>query len=101
MRSWRSRRGRPPTEKGASAIAYRDLGVEQLGAVYETLLDYAPHVDAGHSREADGACRCSAGSDVRKATGTFYTPQSLAAYLLRETLGAARRAARRPSRSLR
>src|SRR5206468_4700741 len=27
---------------GRQRIAYRDLGVEQLGAVYETLLDYEP-----------------------------------------------------------
>ena len=30
-----------PDREGRDRIAYRDLGVEQLGAVYETLLDYA------------------------------------------------------------
>ncbi len=33
--------------RGRERIAYRDLGVEQLGAVYETLLDYEPRVERG------------------------------------------------------
>ena len=35
-----------PNRGGRERIAYRDLGVEQLGAVYETLLDYRPHTSA-------------------------------------------------------
>src|SRR5262249_32274947 len=34
-----------PARGGRERIAYRDLGVEQLGAVYETLLDYTPLVE--------------------------------------------------------
>ena len=34
-----SRRGRA----GREAISYRDLGVEELGAVYERVLDLDPH----------------------------------------------------------
>ena len=49
-------------------IVYGDLGVEQLGAVYERVLDYAP-----------GAAR-------RKPTGTFYTPRAMTQYLVRRTL---------------
>jgi hypothetical protein len=64
---------------GRERIAYRDLGVEQLGAVYETLLDYEP-VRAPH-------VMLRPGSGVRKATGTFYTPQPIAEYLVRRTLG--------------
>jgi len=64
---------------GREPIAYRDLGVEQLGAVYETLLDYEPAVDAG-------TVTLRRGSGVRKATGTFYTPQPIAEYLVRRTL---------------
>ncbi|HMB78615.1 MAG TPA: N-6 DNA methylase, partial [Vicinamibacterales bacterium] len=69
-----------PDRTGRERIAYRDLGVEQLGAVYETLLDYEPHVDRG-------SVSLQAGSGVRKATGTFYTPQPIADYLVRRTLG--------------
>jgi hypothetical protein len=71
---------RPAGARGArERITYRDLGVEQLGAVYETLLDYQPRVTAdGVSLRAE--------SGVRKATGTFYTPQPLAETLVRRTL---------------
>jgi len=70
-----------PARGGLERIAYRDLGVEQLGAVYETLLDYEPRVDSGNRVTLE------AGSGVRKATGTFYTPQPIAEYLVRRTLG--------------
>ena len=71
--------------EGLERLSYRDLGVEQLGAVYESLLDYTPRVDRtprGHiSRVA-----LEPGSGVRKATGTFYTPQPIVDDLVRETL---------------
>ena len=70
-----------PDRAGRERIAYRDLGVEQLGAVYETLLDYEPRVDARIASSLE------TGSGVRKATGTFYTPQPIADYLVRRTLG--------------
>src|SRR5207342_3651682 len=34
---------------GRERIAYRDLGVEQLGAVYETVLDYEPQIERDSS----------------------------------------------------
>jgi hypothetical protein len=71
---------RPAADRsGREKIAYRDLGVEQLGAVYETLLDYQPQMTR------DGVSLV-AGSGVRKSTGTFYTPQPIADYLVRRTL---------------
>src|SRR5712692_362177 len=69
-----------PDRAGRERIAYRDLGVEQLGAVYETLLDYEPRADRT-------TVTLESGSGVRKATGTFYTPQAIAEYLVRRTLG--------------
>ncbi len=68
-----------PDRAGRERIAYRDLGVEQLGAVYETLLDYEPQIEAA-------TVRLKCGSGIRKATGTFYTPQPIADYLVRRTL---------------
>jgi hypothetical protein len=75
-----------PDAAGQERIAYGDLGVEQLGAVYETLLDYEPRRSTD---TAAGTTRVSlvSGSGLRKATGTFYTPQSIASYLVRTTLG--------------
>lgn len=49
-------------------ISYLDLGVEQLGAVYERVLDFTP------------------GEPRRKPTGTFYTPRAITEYLVRRTL---------------
>jgi hypothetical protein len=71
---------RPAADRvGRERIAYRDLGVEQLGAVYETLLDYRPQRDGQR-------VSLETGSGLRKATGTFYTPQSIADYVVRRTL---------------
>jgi len=68
-----------PDGAGRERIAYHDLGVEQLGAVYETLLDYEPHVEGR-------TVSLRSGSGIRKETGTFYTPQPIAYYLVRRTL---------------
>jgi len=59
-------------------ISYGDLGVEQLGAVYERVLDYAPVLE----RDEVSLSR----SGRRKHTGTFYTPRSITEYLVRRTL---------------
>jgi Eco57I restriction-modification methylase len=61
-------------------IAYGDLGVEQLGGVYERLLDLEFRHDGGPRP------RVPVKSERRKATGTFYTPRSLTEYLVRRTL---------------
>lgn len=53
-----------PTRHGRDTIAYPDLGVEQLGAVYEHVLGH-PH---------------------RKQSGTFYTPRALTECVVRRTL---------------
>jgi hypothetical protein len=59
-------------------ICYRDLDVEQLGAVYEQVLDYEPS-------ELPGAALVRT-RDVRKASGAFYTPRGLTAYLIKRAL---------------
>jgi hypothetical protein len=58
--------GTRPGPAGREPISYADLGVEQLGAVYERVLDLEP--------------------GRRKQTGTFYTPQPLAELVVRRTL---------------
>ena len=79
---------RPSADGGArERIAYRDLGVEQLGTVYETLLDYEPKIERVARPAARYDVSLERGSGVRKATGTFYTPQPIADYLVRRTLG--------------
>ncbi|MEO8484080.1 MAG: N-6 DNA methylase [Acidobacteriota bacterium] len=76
--------GSRPGVAGLEAISYRDLGVEELGGIYEQVLDLdrkdgARRPDRGHRRQAHAL--------ARKETGTFYTPQPLADYLVRRTLG--------------
>lgn len=82
-----------PPARGRSRrpIAYADLGVEQLGAVYERLIDHvpvddtaAPQCDAGAPRATRQPPRADPGA--RKATSTFYTPRPITDYLVRRTL---------------
>jgi hypothetical protein len=62
-------------EVGRRRVTYEDLGVEQLGSIYEHLLDDRPAPpDVARS------------SSLRKATGSFYTPAPLTEYLVRATL---------------
>ena len=68
---------RPGTDR-RERITYADLGVEQLGAVYERVLDYTP--------SATGGTVTLLSSGRRKDTGTFYTPRSMTEYLVRRTL---------------
>jgi hypothetical protein len=67
---------------GRQRIDYRDLGVEQLGAVYEGVLDYQPAWTA----DSNPPVQLQRSGRQRKATGTFYTPRSLTEYLVRRTL---------------
>jgi hypothetical protein len=82
-----------PSEKkqGRARIDYRDLGVEQLGAVYESVLDYEPEIVPPGPEGADlltakPQVQLRRGGDRRKSTGSFYTPQSITDYLVRRTL---------------
>jgi hypothetical protein len=65
-----------PVRAGRARIVYRDLDVEQLGAVYERVLEYEPASDGALLRTRE----------VRKSSGTFYTPRALTACLVRRTL---------------
>ncbi len=61
---------------GRLPVHYADLGVEQLGAVYEHVLDFTPDTIGARGRH----------SALRKDTGTFYTPASIAQLTVRLTL---------------
>ncbi len=73
---WRPR----STQQGRRRISYHDLGVEQLGSVYERVLEYEPASRRQHAR------RSARTSTRRKATGSFYTPRALTEFLVRRTL---------------
>ena len=67
------------TPAGRRRIAYHDLGVEQLGAVYERVLEHEPI-------STRGRIVLRRTSIERKATGSFYTPRSVTEFLVRRTL---------------
>jgi hypothetical protein len=69
-----------PSPAGRQRIAFHDLGVEQLGAVYERVLEYEP---VRHSR----SLTLQATSTDRKTTGSFYTPRAVTDFVVRRTLG--------------
>ncbi|MEO5367804.1 MAG: N-6 DNA methylase [Magnetococcus sp. WYHC-3] len=77
--------------KALERINYRDMGTEELGSVYESLLELHPRIDVEAAPwqfgfvgddEEDQAGR---GSD-RKLTGSYYTPPSLVGELIKSAL---------------
>jgi N-6 DNA Methylase len=63
-------------------VDYRNLGPEELGSVYESLLERHPRIDlAAGSFELE-----TTSGNERKTTGSYYTPTSLIACLLDSAL---------------
>ncbi len=60
------------------AVDYRNLGSEEIGGVYESLLELHPELNL----EAVTFALATAGGHERKLTGSYYTPTSLIANLL-------------------
>ena len=58
---------------GRERIAYGDLGVEQLGAIYERVLDCSPRISQTRGGHANVHLHNTGRG--RKATSTFYTPR--------------------------
>ena len=59
-----------PARGGARRVNYAELDVEELGSIYERVLDLDP--------AAEGR--------ARKESGSFYTPRALTAFVVRRTL---------------
>ena len=59
-----------PARGGARRVNYAELDVEELGSIYERVLDLDP--------EAEGR--------ARKESGSFYTPRALTEFTVRRTL---------------
>ena len=69
-------------------IDYRNMGTEELGSVYESLLELVPEVDV-HARSFGFVGLTSVGSTAgneRKTSGSYYTPDSLVQELIRSAL---------------
>lgn len=63
-------------------VNYAALDVEELGSVYESLLEYHPRIDRA---SATPHFELAFGSE-RKSTGSYYTPAELVAELIRSAL---------------
>ncbi|BAO82453.1 type II restriction enzyme, methylase subunits [Serpentinimonas maccroryi] len=81
---------RQPT--GLTRVNYRDMGAEELGSVYESLLELVP--DLQHLSQPHAARLAFVGDDddasnkgnARKLTGSYYTPDSLVQELIKSAL---------------
>ncbi len=69
--------------EGASLarVNWKDLGVEEFGSVYESLLELEPQVDT-EARSFSFASQEGSAGNARRTTGSYYTPDSLVQQLL-------------------
>ncbi len=67
------------TDDGRKYINYRNLSVQQLGSIYERLLEYEVIVE-------DGVVDVRPNIFARKGSGSYYTPDDLVQLILSETL---------------
>lgn len=77
------------SQKGVLApVDYRNMGPEELGSVYESLLELVPEIDLP-ARKFGFVGLTSEGStagNARKLSGSYYTPDSLVQELIRSAL---------------
>ena len=62
------------------SVDYADLSVQQLGSIYEGLLEH-------HFVRENGKLNLQTDKGERKATGTYYTPDYIVKYIVEKTLG--------------
>ncbi len=67
------------TPEGARFVNYRDMSVQQLGSIYERLLEREPVLEGG-------AIDVRLNPYARKDSGSFYTPQELVDLVIEKTL---------------
>ena len=68
------------TDQGRRYINYRDLSVQQLGSIYERLLEHEIVREGGQIFIRPNVF-------ARKASGSYYTPTDLVGLILKETVG--------------
>lgn len=72
-------------EGSLSRVNWRDMGPEELGSIYESLLELVPIIEDNGRRFAFAGADASAGNK-RKTTGSYYTPDALVQQLLDSAL---------------
>jgi hypothetical protein len=73
---------RDPGSRRWRSVDYRNLGAEELGSIYESLLELVPR----HRPEDRSFTLETLAGNTRKTTGSYYTPSSLIECLLDSTL---------------
>ncbi|MEA3308017.1 MAG: TaqI-like C-terminal specificity domain-containing protein, partial [Chloroflexota bacterium] len=69
-------------------IDYQSLGVRQLGSIYEGLLEFKIRLTADEAGGADAfTIQLVGDKGERKATGSYYTPDYIVAYIVEQTVG--------------
>jgi len=82
---------------GLTRVNYRDMGPEELGSVYESLLELVPDIQNLSQPHAaklafvgdddlDGSTQGSTQGNTRKLTGSYYTPDGLVQELIKSAL---------------
>ena len=69
------------SRRGPRYINYRDLSVQQLGAVYERILEYGLRANEHDMVEID------ADDEARHKSGSYYTPEELVALIINRAVG--------------
>ena len=62
-------------------INYRDLSVQQLGSIYESILEYGVETDE------KGMVRPRSDNEARHRSGSYYTPEPLVSLIIEKTVG--------------
>ena len=68
-------------ERGPKYVNYRDLSVQQLGSVYERILEF------GLRRDGKGGVAIDADDEARHKSGSYYTPDDLVSLVIDKTVG--------------
>lgn len=79
---------------GLTRVNYRDMGPEELGSVYESLLELVPELQSLAQPHAarlafvgdTAGAEASSKGNARKLTGSYYTPDSLVQELIKSAL---------------
>lgn len=78
---------------GLTRVNYRDMGPEELGSVYESLLELVPDIQSLSQPHAaklafvgDDEQDASTQGNTRKLTGSYYTPDELVQELIKSAL---------------
>lgn len=74
-------------------VNYRDMGTEELGSIYEALLELIPEIDTASQPwrfrflgDDAPAGETSVAGNARKLTGSYYTPDTLVQELIKSAL---------------